>query len=153
MNSKKIEQKKSKDDEAQPKAFKKHKRRTLKRIILALVGFVVIVFILDTAMLYIGVKTNFLHRWGSHQYFGEIVEMKDGNFVIQGRGSERKTIFVTEETDYKKGTKAFRDVLHVGDKVMVLGPENDSGQIEAKLIRIFDLSDPTQTKELLPPNF
>jgi len=79
-----------------------------------------------------------------HGSFGEIIELNTstssgrGSFVIKGRGDMEKIILTVPETIIKNGRDTVEDGLKVGDKVVIIGSPNNEGQIEAKLIRIFN---------------
>ena len=107
-----------------------------------------------------GPRTGFLSNWrsfphgdfiGGHGAFGEIIELKgysttstdagmsEDAFVIRGRGDVEKIIVLSSETILKKGRKTInQDDLKVGDGVVIIGSPNKEGQIEAKLIRVFN---------------
>lgn len=140
----------------------------LKGIIVGLLGFVAVVLIFSVGMHvggsrakysyswaesyhtnFAGPRSGFLGNWrafpqgdfiSGHGAFGGIIELNDTGFVIQGRGDVEKVIIITNDTIIKRGreTMAVEVGLQVGDKVTVIGSPNDEGQIEAKLIRIFD---------------
>lgn len=76
-----------------------------------------------------------------HGAFGEIIELNDNGFVIKGRGDVEKMVIMIEDTIIKKGgkgMKTIKDNLEVGEYVVVIGSPNEEGQIEAKLIRVFN---------------
>ena len=98
---------------------------------------------------------GFFSDWGNsprgefinaHGVFGEIIELTkvglDNALVIKGRDDVEKIIITTKDTVVKKGGETMKDYLKVGDSVVIIGTPNDEGQIEAKLIRVFDGSDP-----------
>lgn len=101
-----------------------------------------------------GPKTGFFSNWRSfphddfiegHGAFGEIIEITDSptdtgqiGFVIKDRGDVEKIIITTEDTATRKGREVLEDGLKVGDNVVVIGSPNEEGQIEAKLIRVFN---------------
>jgi hypothetical protein len=75
----------------------------------------------------------------SHGTFGEIIQINDSDFVIKGQGDLEKIIVINEDTILEKGRMAIKkDDLKVGDQVVIIGSPNEQGQIEAKLIRIFN---------------
>ncbi|PIR01917.1 MAG: hypothetical protein CO031_00335 [Candidatus Nealsonbacteria bacterium CG_4_9_14_0_2_um_filter_37_38] len=77
-----------------------------------------------------------------HGTFGEIIQINDFDFVIKGKGDLEKIIVIKENTILEKGrTTIKKDDLKVGDQVVVIGSPNEQGQIEAKLIRIFNGED------------
>lgn len=78
-----------------------------------------------------------------HGAFGEIIEVNDSGFVIKGRGDVEQVVVVSiDDTVVKQGRATlkdgFKDSLKVGDRVVIIGSPNEEGQIEAKLIRIFN---------------
>lgn len=89
----------------------------------------------------------------AHGSFGEIIELnpstnsKQNSFVIKGRGDVEKIIVTTPETVIKNGRETAQDDLKIGDRAVVIGSPNSEGQIEAKLIRIFNGDE----GKLLPP--
>jgi len=133
---------------------KKNNRRILKKIVFGLAGLFVLALIFNAVMFITGVKTNHFHRWAGEQRFGEIVEIDANGFVIKGRNNEKKTILTTEKAVLKKGSKTVKDDLQVGNKVIIFGPENKNGQVDAELIRIFDPNDPKNIiHKFFPPLF
>ena len=74
-----------------------------------------------------------------HGTFGEIIKINDPDFVIKGQNDVEKVIITTEDTSIKRGMKTIKkEELKVGDRVVVIGSPNEQGQIEAKLIRVFN---------------
>ena len=73
-----------------------------------------------------------------HGVFGEIIEIKDNGFVVKGADNVEKIVIINQDTTITKGQETIQDGLKVGDNVVIIGSPNDEGQIEAKLIRIFD---------------
>jgi hypothetical protein len=78
----------------------------------------------------------------SHGTFGEIIKINDSDFVIKGQGDVEKVIIITKDTVIKKGMTTIKtEELKVGNQVVVIGSPNEEGQIEAKLIRLFNGED------------
>lgn len=75
----------------------------------------------------------------AHGITGAILKIDGSTIVIQGQDGIEKTVLVSDNTIIKKrrGTVALKD-LKVNDTVVIIGSPNDQGQIEAKLIRIFN---------------
>lgn len=75
----------------------------------------------------------------AHGVSGAILKINDNIIVIQGQDGIEKTILASNSTIIKKyrETTAFGD-LKITDTIVVIGSPNDNGQIEAKLIRIFN---------------
>lgn len=138
----------------------------LKRVIVGLAGFVVLVLIFGVGMKIGELKARFSYRWAesyhknfggprggffgdwrgfprgdfieSHGTFGEIIKINDSDLVIKGQGDMEKIILISEKTTVEKGRDTIKkEELKVGDRVVVIGSPNEQGQIEAKLIRIF----------------
>ncbi len=140
----------------------------LKLAIIVLVGFAVIVLAFGAGMIVGGMKARFSYRWAEnyhknfagpkngfldnwqgmpplpgdfiegHGVFGEIIELEGDGFVVKGAGDMEKIIIVAEDTVIKKGMETIKDGLKVGDRLVIIGSPNEQGQIEAKLIRIFN---------------
>lgn len=149
-------------------AGKKIHPDALKWVIIGLVCFAAAALIFGAGAFVGGMKARYSYRWAEnyhknfggpkegflgdwqklplassefiegHGAFGEIIELKDTGFVIKGRGDVEKVVVTAEDTVVKKGIETVKDGLLVGSRVVVIGSPNKEGQIEAKLIRIFD---------------
>lgn len=140
----------------------------LKWVIISLISFVVAVLIFCAGLIVGGMKARFSYRWAenyhknfagpkggfwgdwrnrpplprdfieSHGAFGEIIEIKNDEFVIRGREDIEKVILISDKTIIQRGReKIKKENLRVGDFVVVIGSPNQEGKIEAKMIRIF----------------
>ena len=59
--------------------------------------------------------------------------------MVKGRGDVEKLIITTKDTAIQKGRETIKkEELKVGDQIVIIGSPNEEGQIEAKLIRVFD---------------
>lgn len=112
-----------------------------RRIIFILVGFFIVVLIFSAIIFIVGMKIDFFNRWVGGQYFGEIIEINGNSFVIKGREGIEKIVLINEDTVIKKGRETIEDALRVGNQVIIIGSLNEKGQIEARLIRIFNPDD------------
>ena len=164
------------------KQNKKINRDVLKWIIIGIAGFVIVVLIFGAGMFVGGMKTKFSYRWAeqyhkmfagpragffgdwrsfprgefikAHGTFGEIIEMKENEFVIKGRKDVEKVILITDKTVIQKGReKVKKEDLKVGNFVVVIGSPNEEGKIEAKMIRIFNGELEKSPMPLKPPRF
>jgi len=153
------------NEEKQPN--KKINRDILKWIIIGLAGFVIVILIFGIGIFVGGMKARFSYRWAeqyhkmfagpragffgdwrsfpqgefieAHGAFGEIIEMKENEFVIKGRADVEKVILITDKTTIQKGReKIKKGDLKVGNFVVVIGSPSEEGKIEAKMIRIFN---------------
>lgn len=146
----------------------KIKRDALKWIIIGVAGFVILILVFGAGIVIGGMKARFSYRWAesyhenfagpkggflgdwrklpppgdfieSHGTFGEIIKMGGSDFVIKGQANVEKIIIITKDTVLEAGRKTIaKNELKVGDSVVVIGSPNDKGQIEAKLIRVFN---------------
>lgn len=140
-------------------------RDVLKGLIIGLLGFVILLLVFGTGVKVGALKARYSYRWADnyhknfagpragffadwqrfpagdfisgHGAFGEIIEIKDNGFVINGRENVEKVVITKQETTILKGREAIKDGLKVGDRVVIIGSPNEEGQIEAKLIRVF----------------
>ncbi len=139
----------------------------LKWIIIGLTGFAVVGLIFGAGMVVGGMKAKFSYRWAEqyhknfagprtgffsdwrsfprgdfiegHGAFGEIIQISDTDLVVKGRGDVEKVIITTEDTAIQKGRETIKKKeLKIGDQIVIIGSPNEEGQIEAKLIRIFN---------------
>ncbi|TSA56386.1 hypothetical protein D4R42_03625 [bacterium] len=157
---------------------KKINHDVLKWIIIGLAGFAVIILIFSAGMFIGGMKARFSYRWAeeyhrnfagpqvgffgdwqrdlpggnfieSHGVFGEIIELNDSGFVAKGRENIEIVIVIMDDTIIKRDGIAIKDGLKVGDLAVIIGSPNQQGQIEAKLIRIFNQNDPQSLQKPL----
>ncbi|MFA6348419.1 MAG: hypothetical protein WCX30_03250 [Candidatus Paceibacterota bacterium] len=82
--------------------------------------------------------------------FGQIIKIENDAIVIKDSDSIEKIISTKGDVSIKK----FRDTiklsdLKVDDRIVVIGSPNDSGEIEAKLIRVMPVP---PTKNIDPVN-
>lgn len=75
----------------------------------------------------------------SHGTTGSIIKIDGGSLIIKGNDNVEKTIVVTDKTAIVSGRQNIKvSDLRVGDLTVTIGSPNNSGQIEAKLIRVFN---------------
>lgn len=138
----------------------------LKWIIFGLVSLVVVILIFGAGVKVGTLKARYSYQWADnyhknfggprggffgnwrgfpsgdfiegHGAFGEIIELGDSGFVVRGRGDVEKIVVTAEDTVVRKGRRTVKDELRVGDRVTIIGSPNEEGQIEAKLIRVFN---------------
>jgi|GEM_PF-349965 len=104
-----------------------------------------------------GPRGGFLGNWrdfgrddfiSGHGTFGLIVEINGNSLAIKGAGDLERIVLITEETKIFSGKKEIgADGLRVDDKIVVIGPQNDQGQINARLIRLFSSGE----TNIIPP--
>ena len=155
----------------------------LKIIIYGLIGLIVAVLIFGAGVKVGGLKARYAYRWAdnyhknfagpnrgfmmgdwrdltkedfmeAHGIFGEIIEINEKDFVIKGRKNTENVILTAPDTVIKNGRETIeKSGLKTGDRVVVIGSPNEQGQIEAKLIRIFNSTDKIPFRRLSPRLF
>lgn len=101
-----------------------------------------------------GPKAGFLGDWRGtfplpgefiegHGAFGEIIKIDEATLIMESKPQDiEKVIVINDDTLLKKGRATInKDELRVGVQIVVIGSPNGEGQIEAKLIRVFDKPD------------
>ena len=79
----------------------------------------------------------------AHGVFGSIIKIDGNTIIAKAKDDVEKTILVSDSTIIQKGRKKVKlPDLKVDEDIVVIGSPNEEGQIEAKLIRVFDGSDP-----------
>jgi hypothetical protein len=136
--------------------------KLFKRIILTIGILAVLLFVFWAGMFVDSKKADFSFKWGenyhrnfagpkqgffndfmgndfvnAHGVFGQIIKIDLSELVIEDKDNTEKIVLVKDDTIIRR----FRDDvkisdLKVNDYIVVIGDPNDSGQIEAKLIRV-----------------
>ena len=90
----------------------------------------------------------------SHGTFGQIIKINDSDLVVKGRNNVEKVILFTKDTIIEKGKNIIKkEDLKIDNNIVIIGIPNDQGQIEAKLIRVFEGFDGKETSSLpIPPS-
>jgi hypothetical protein len=74
---------------------------------------------------------------GGHGAVGEIVSMALPLIVVAGPDNLEKTVVITDTTEIREFRNTIQaSELRVGNFIIVLGVPNESGQVDAKLIRL-----------------
>ena len=142
----------------------------LKWVVFGLLGVVVITLVFGAGVAVGEKKAKFSYRWAEQYHnmfagprqgflgdfrnfprgefiesrgsFGEIIKINDTDFVINGQNNTEKVILITDQTIIEMGREALKkEDLKVGDMAVIIGSPNGKGEIEAKLIRIFNQGD------------
>ncbi len=104
-----------------------------------------------------GPKAGFLGGFGDRDFieangtFGQIIKIDGSTLVVKGRDDIEKIVIVKDATTIKglQDTVKLSD-LKVDDYIVTIGDPNDSGQIEAKLIRLLPTPPAEAPSGLLP---
>ncbi len=74
-----------------------------------------------------------------HGVFGSILKIDNNILIVKGSTQVEKTIVVSDKTDIEEGSEEISLVdLEVDDRIAVIGEPNQQGQVDAKLIRVFN---------------
>jgi len=77
---------------------------------------------------------NFIEANGT---FGQIIKVDGSTIVVKGQNDVEKTVIAGENVQIKRLNEDIKITdLKVSDYIVIIGEPNDSGQIEAKFIRI-----------------
>ncbi len=80
----------------------------------------------------------------SHGVYGTVVRVDGSAIIVRGRDTTEKIIQVGEDTIITRFREKIKSTdLVVDDPVVVIGNPNDTGEIEAKLIRVLPVSTST----------
>ena len=108
-----------------------------------------------------GPQSGFLKGWGDRDFlnangtFGQIIKIDGLTLIIKGGNDVEKIILIKDATTIQrlKETIKLAD-LKIDDYVVIIGEPNNTGQIEAKLIRLLpSLPPPPQPQEIFKPFF
>ena len=142
-------------------------RDVLKWVIIGLASFVILVLVFGAGMKVGALKAKYSYRWAenyhrnfagprggffsdwkssprgefinAHGVFGSIIKIDGNTIITKGRDNVEKTVLVSEDTLIQKGRDAIKlSDLKPDESIVIIGSPNDQGQIEAKLIRVFD---------------
>ncbi len=145
--------------------------KIFKIILASLLGLVIFLLIFCLGMFVGFKKANFSYQWGEnyqrnfagprggfmkiitpmpgrdfisgHGIFGPIIDIASSTLVVMGQGEAEKVVAVSEKTVIKRFDQDinFSD-LKIDENIVVIGDPNESGQIEAKLIRVMPIELP-----------
>ena len=144
---------------------KKPDKDILKKIIIGLAVFAFLCLIFWTGMFVGGMKARFSYRWAesyhqnfagpkggflddwrnfpkgdfisAHGVFGQIIKIEESVIIIKEGNNMERIIVVKDNTIIERLRETLKiSDLNIDDYVVVIGEPNDSGQIEAKFIRL-----------------
>lgn len=142
-------------------------RDILKWIIVGLAGFVVLILVFGAGIKVGTMKAKYSYRWAEnyhknfggprggflgdlksfpqgdfingHGVFGSIIKIDGNTIIAKDKDDVEKTILVSDSTIIQKGRERVKlPDLKVDEDIVIIGSPNEEGQIEAKLIRVFD---------------
>lgn len=81
-------------------------------------------------------KGDFINAHGT---FGSVIKIDNNTVVVKDGDDIEKTVLVSNNTAINKGRETIKvSDLKVDDGVVIIGSPNEQGQIEAKIIRVFN---------------
>jgi hypothetical protein len=133
-----------------------------KAAFFAIVGLILILFVFKLGMVVGERKADFSHQWSDNYHtnfagpqggffkdfgdknfieangtFGQIIKIDGSTIVVKGQNDVEKTVIAGEKVQIKRLNEDIKITdLKVDDYIVIIGESNDSGQIEAKFIRI-----------------
>ncbi|MFH1909790.1 MAG: hypothetical protein ABIJ72_01170 [bacterium] len=139
----------------------------LKWVIIGLAGFVILILVFGAGMKVGTLKARYSYRWAenynrnfagprdgffsdwrnfprgefinAHGVFGSIIKIDGNTIITKGKDDVEKPVLVSESTLIQKGRETIKlSDLKPDENIVIIGSPNDQGQIEAKLIRVFD---------------
>ena len=142
-------------------------RDILKWIIVGLAGFAVLILVFGAGVKVGTMKAKYSYRWAenyhrnfggpqggflgdlknfpqgefinAHGVFGSIIKIDGNTIIAKAKDDVEKTVLVSDSTIIQKGREKVKlSDLKVDEEIVIIGSPNDEGQIEAKLIRVFD---------------
>lgn len=142
-------------------------RDALKWVIIGLGCFVALVLVFGAGVKVGAIKARYSYRWAenyhrnfagprggffsdwrssprgefinAHGVFGSIIKIDGNTIITKGRDDVEKTVLVSDKTIIQKGRETVKlSDLKADENIVIIGSPNEEGQIEAKLIRVFD---------------
>ncbi len=154
--------------------FNKFLQSKALKITLWVIGAIIVILIVFQTGLMVGFKkASFSYRWGENYHknfagpragffedfggkdfieangvFGSIIKISSSTLIIKDRNDTEKIILLKNDTIIKRFQNTIRPIdLKVDELIVVIGSPSDTGQIEAKLIRVM----PTPPASNMPP--
>jgi len=88
----------------------------------------------------------------AHGTFGQIMRIDSSTLVIKGPDNVEKSVLIKDDTTIQRLRETIKPGdLKINDSVVIIGSPNNSGQIEAKFIRVMPYSSPFPSSPLPPP--
>ncbi len=136
--------------------------KVFKYVIYGLATVFILSFVFQAGVMVGFRKASFSHNWGNnyernfgpnrqiprfidegrgmmnaHGAVGRIIKVESPNIIVLDKDQTEKIVKINEDTSIlERKEKVDKNILAVDQFVIVIGNPNDTGQIEAKLIRI-----------------
>lgn len=166
-------------EEEKQKKEENKKQDILKWSVFGLAGFIIILLVLSVGIWIGGERAKFSYRWADnyhknfggpregffgefrkfpnddfmsgHGEYGMIIKINESEIVIKGRNNMEKVVLVKDDTVVKNLKNDIKQSdLKINDFVVVIGSPNESGKIEAKIIRLLPILPETSSVAPFP---
>ena len=152
------------------------KSKNFKTFLVGLGVLIVLLFVFRAGEAVGFRKANFSYRWGenyyrgfagpqrgalgffggsdfspSHGIFGSIIKTSTSTLFVESSDGTEKQVLLGTKTIIKRFRETISETdLKVGDKVIIIGSPNDSGEIEAQLVRVMPASSSSIFGPMMP---
>ncbi|MFH0890969.1 MAG: hypothetical protein V1856_02975 [Candidatus Liptonbacteria bacterium] len=75
-------------------------------------------------------------RWTGQYHFGRIIQTEEGGFVLETNQHALFRINLSKDTTIKQGRDTISGATLTNRPIIIIGPVNNDGEIDAKIIRI-----------------
>jgi len=83
--------------------------------------------------------------FNTHGVVGEVIDVESSTMSVEGQNGNEEMIFVSSGTPIREMSNAIQLMgIKDGDHVVIIGEPDDSGQVEAKFVRVFEGSTTSQ---------
>ena len=104
-------------------------RRAVKKIIIALIALVAVGLIAF-------VSAGPYMRWTGQYHFGRVVQIDGNRLTLETNENALFQVNINEGTVVKQGWDTISGATLTNRSIIIIGPINGSGEIDAKIIRI-----------------
>lgn len=139
------------------------KSKLFKGVLLGLAVLIIILVVFQAGIMVGFKKANFSFRWGENYHrnfggpergwfgnmmgrddyreaqgaFGQIIKIDTSSITVKDRNNTEKVVLLSDKTVISRFRENIKQVdLKIDDQVVIIGELNESGQVEAKLIRV-----------------
>ena len=77
--------------------------------------------------------------WNAHGATGSVIDVSSSTISIRDDDNDERSVEISSDTIIRKmDNTVMVDTINIGDKIAVIGEPNESGQVDARFIRVFD---------------
>ncbi|MDE2018984.1 MAG: hypothetical protein KGJ13_01405 [Patescibacteria group bacterium] len=83
--------------------------------------------------------------WNTHGVAGQVIDVSSSSFMVKDPDNDERSIAITSGTVIRDANQVIPlDNIDPGYQVVVIGQPNASGQVEARFVRVFEVSSSPQ---------